>query len=429
MRVIFSRFELKCSNFAQAMTLICSPTISVRSKSKQPRRNSGIDVRFVTLDDLANLHISSSSVYFEMAYLRSVSVNDGDGLRHIFPCIFVDDELIAFGTFCLLRRDKRQVVKAIADQGATGRIWRQAIKSILPLVLGSCDTHVQILIAGNMLVSGPYGLHFLKNDDLKLQQEIWHSALKAADEQFGTSALTVLKDFPQLEGSSAIVPLEGFLKVNTLPLMTMPFPAKWIGFTDYLGAMTTKYRTRARGALQKAESLTTEYWNADQIRRNSAELHALYLEVYKRAKFRIQPVNEAYILRLAEEFSDGRFRFIVWKDGNELIGFSSALINNGQLDAHLIGMNYAYNRSHSLYLNMIYRYIQDALDLRAKGVDFGRTAMEIKSTAGAIPQELDVMIRLKSGMGNKLAKRLASKIKPEDWIQRHPFKLANDALG
>jgi hypothetical protein len=32
-------------------------------------------------------------------------------------------------------------------------------------------------------------------------------------------------------------------------------------------------------------------------------------------------------------------------------------------------------------------------------------------------------------MGNKLAKRLASKIKPEDWIQRHPFKLANDALG
>ena len=92
------------------------------------------------------------------------------------------------------------------------------------------------------------------------------------------------------------------------------------------------------------------------------------------------------------------------------------------MDAHLIGMDYAYNRSHSLYLNMIYRYIQVALELGVKFVDFGRTAMEIKSTAGAIPQELDVLIRLKSVVGNKLAKRLSTKIKSEDWIQRHPFK-------
>jgi hypothetical protein len=78
---------------------------------------------------------------------------------------------------------------------------------------------------------------------------------------------------------------------------------------------------------------------------------------------------------------------------------------------------------------MIYRYIQDAIELRVNRIDFGRTAMEIKSTAGAIPQELDVMVRLKSGMGNQLAKRFTSKIKSEDWIQRHPFKLVNETNG
>jgi hypothetical protein len=180
--------------------------------------------------------------------------------------------------------------------------------------------------------------------------------------------------------------------------------------------------------LQKAGGLTTEYWDSVQIRANSKQIHLLYSEVYKRAKFRIQPVSEAYIPALAESFPDGRFRFIAWKDGDKLIGFSTAFINQDQFDAHLIGMDYTYNRSHSLYLNMIYRYIQDALELRANLVDFGRTAMEIKSTAGAVPQELDVWFRLRSGVGNKLAKRLAPKLKSELWIQRHPFKETNQTL-
>ena len=155
------------------MTSVCLHPILDIPKSKQARRNLGIDVRFVTLDDLVSFQVSSPSVYFDIAYLRSVAVNYSDGLRHIFPCIFMNAQLVAFGAFCLLRRDKHQVIQAIADQGPSGRIWRQALKSLLPLVLGSCDTHVQILIAGNMLVSGPYGMHFLINDDAKLQQEIW----------------------------------------------------------------------------------------------------------------------------------------------------------------------------------------------------------------------------------------------------------------
>jgi hypothetical protein len=411
------------------MTSVCSPTISVISKSKQEFGNSRIDVQFVTLDELLSLQVSASSVYFDIAYLRSVSVNDSEDLRHIFPCVFLKGELVAFGAFCLLRRDKTQVVKAIADQGTSGRIWKQALKSLLPLILGSCDSYMQILIAGNMLVSGPYGMQFLAECDVKLQEEIWHSALKAADDQFGTSSLTVVKDFLPNASSSVNLAFEGFLKVNTLPLMVMHLPANWTGFSDYLEAMSTKYRTRARAALQKAGSLTTEYWDSAQIRANSRQIHLLYTEVYKRAKFRIQPVNEAYIPTLAEAFPDGRFRFTAWKDGDKLIGFSTAFVHQNQFDAHLIGMDYTYNRSHSLYLNMIYRYIQDAIELRVNRIDFGRTAMEIKSTAGAIPQELDVMVRLKSGMGNQLAKRFTSKIKSEDWIQRHPFKLVNETNG
>lgn len=391
-------------------------------KLKSAPPNHALEVRYGLLDDWANYNNRDIPVYFDVAYLRSVSLNDSEAVKHVFPYVYLNGDLVAFGSFCLLKLDKTNVIQSIADQSSSGRLWKQTIKSVLPFILGSCDSHLQILIAGNMLVSGPYGLYFTKTCTSELQIQLWQAVLNSVEEHFGNCNLTVLKDLNLSQTSQNHHSMNGFIKVNTLPLMILPISPNWSSFADYLGAMSTKYRTRARAALHKAGTLTTEYWEASEIQANKNQIHLLYNEVYKRAKFRIQPVNDAYIPQLAEAFSTDRFRFIAWKDGDKLIGFSTAFLHGDRLDAHLIGMDYAYNRSHSLYLNMIYRYIQDALELGVKFVDFGRTAMEIKSTAGAIPQELDVLIRLKSVVGNKLAKRLSTKIKSEDWIQRHPFK-------
>ena len=406
------------------MTSVCLPTLSGKVKLKPLPPNYAVEVRFGLLDDLGKYSDGGIPVYFDVAYLRSVSLNDSEAIKHVFPCVYLNGDLVAFGSFCLLKLDKTNVIQAIADQSSSGRLWKQTIKSVLPFILGSCESHLQILIAGNMLVSGPYGLYFTKDCPPEMQNLVWQAALSHVEEHLGKCDLTVIKDFNASEASKALPLTNDFLKVNTLPLMILPLTSNWTSFADYLEAMSTKYRTRARAALHKAGSLTTEYWEAAEIRTHRKEIQLLYNEVYKRAKFRIQPVNEAYIPTLAEAFPDGRFRFIAWKDGDKLIGFSTAFLNGDRMDAHLIGMDYAYNRSHSLYLNMIYRYIQDALEVGANLVDFGRTAMEIKSTAGAIPQELDVFIRLKSVMGNKLAKRLSTKIKSENWIQRHPFKVS-----
>jgi len=407
------------------MTSACLPSLSGKVKLKSSSINHGLEVRLGALDDLGSCNEGGVPVYFDVAYLRSVSLNDSDAIKHIFPCVYLNGDLVAFGSFCLLKLNKTDVIQSIADQSRSGRLWKQTLKSVLPFVLGSCESNLQILIAGNMLVSGPYGLYFTKACPPEMQNVVWQAVLSSVDEHVGNSDLTILKDFNVSDTSHGRPLVKGYLKVNTLPLMVLPLSPNWSSFADYLEAMSTKYRTRARAALHKAGSLTTEYWDAAAIRVHRKQIYLLYSEVYKRAKFRIQPVYEAYIPQLAEAITDGRFRFIAWKDGDKLIGFSTAFLHNERMDAHLIGMVYSYNRSHSLYLNMIYRYIQDALELGANLVDFGRTAMEIKSTAGAIPQDLEVLIRLKSVVGNKLAKKLSPKIKSEDWIQRHPFKASS----
>ncbi len=403
------------------MTIVCSPKESKKVAFSSRQKKDALEVRFVAVDELSEFD-TPASVYFQRSYLKSVSANDTDGLRHIFPVVYFNGSLIAYGAFCLLRREKTQFVQRVLEQGNTGRFWNQTLSSVLPLFLGTCDSEMQILIAGNMLVSGPFGLHFCSPFDAAFQTRVWAAVLKSVENEFGSLSLTVLKDFCNSPDTVSCPSLPGFFNVSTLPLMQISLNPNWRGFSDYLNAMAAKYRIRARAALNKASSLSTEYWDAKQIRSNMDAIQSLYLEVYQRAKFRIQPVSPEYIPSLANEMGNEAFRFIAWKDGDKLIGFSTAFFYSNRLDAHLIGLDYSYNKSHSLYLNMIYRYIQDALELGADLVDFGRTAMEIKSTAGAVPQDLGVLIRLHSKLGNKLAAHISSKMQAEPWIQRHPFK-------
>jgi hypothetical protein len=403
------------------MTTVCSPSKSNFVKTPALSQVQNCRVEFLSSDELAHLHDNTVPIYLDAAYLKAVSCNDSHDLIHIFPVVYFNDELLAHGAFCLLKRHKKESIRGFVDQGNAGRILKQTVKAILPLLFGTCEAQVQFLIAGNMLVSGPYGLHFHRLLDQNLQSRIWKETLSAVDKKYGEIALTVLKDFP-VDSAANRFDFPGFFKVNSLPVMQLTLRKNWYGFDHYLDAMSAKYRIRVKAALNKAQGLTTEYWEAADIEINKVAIHALYSDVYKRAKFRIQPVSEDYFTSLAKEIPNKQFRFIAWKDAGRLIGFSSAFYHNGRLDAHLIGMDYAYNRSHSLYLNMIYRYVQDGILLRAELVDFGRTAMEIKSTAGAEPYEQDVLLKLRSGVANRLASRFVSKLDSEPWIQRHPFK-------
>jgi hypothetical protein len=98
------------------------------------------------------------------------------------------------------------------------------------------------------------------------------------------------------------------------------------------------------------------------------------------------------------------------------------IMDYDRADAHLIGLNYETNKSHSLYLNMLYQYVEDSISAQVKVLDLGRTAMEIKSTVGAIPVDLSVYLKLKNPLLNGLACMLAGSSSSEAWVQRHPFK-------
>ena len=71
---------------------------------------------------------------------------------------------------------------------------------------------------------------------------------------------------------------------------------------------------------------------------------------------------------------------------------------------------------------MLYDYVTIAIENKMDFINFGRTASEIKSSIGAVPQELTIYLRHKKNIPNKLFSLFLNKIKPTSFSQKFPFK-------
>ena len=71
---------------------------------------------------------------------------------------------------------------------------------------------------------------------------------------------------------------------------------------------------------------------------------------------------------------------------------------------------------------MLYEYIEIAIKNKLETLNFGRTASEIKSSVGAIPQDLTMYLRHKKSITNKIVKLFLQRVQPTPFHQNFPFK-------
>jgi hypothetical protein len=62
------------------------------------------------------------------------------------------------------------------------------------------------------------------------------------------------------------------------------------------------------------------------------------------------------------------------------------------------------------------------LHTKLKTINFGRTASEIKSSVGAVPEDLTIYIRHKKTITNKILQLFLHRIEPTPFKQKQPFK-------
>lgn len=151
----------------------------------------------------------------------------------------------------------------------------------------------------------------------------------------------------------------------------------------------------------------------------------LYQQVSIAAGFNLIELHPDYFQTLLEHCSDNFGLKIIFYQSKP-IAFYSYIIDGEVFQAHFIGYERSYNNNLELYHNILLRLLQTAINVKAKEINFARTALEIKSSVGAEPHDLFCYIAHKSKIINSVVPHILEFLKPkDDWIQRRPFKDSN----
>lgn len=281
------------------------------------------------------------------------------------------------------------------------------------------DPNMHIMVCGNVFLSGNFGLCIREGipqrkvyEDLARAMKLMKTAKKAS--------VFFLKDFnnEHLEPAQNVEENQ-FQSFAVEPNMRMAL--QWDSFDAYKEQLKSKYRVKVNKADRTSETLRVQSLDANHIRRHAPILEQLYHNITDKATFNAVEIQIETYARLKERFRESVFLNVYWK-GDLMIGFATAFKVGDTLDAHFIGMDYNYSKELALYPRMLNDYVRMGIDLGVKEINFGRTASEIKSTMGAIPEDLTCYVKHRRTVANLLFKPLVRQIKMTEYKQHRPFK-------
>ena len=312
---------------------------------------------------------------------------------------------------------------ADAGKGRTSR-WDLRRRLLGPLSF-------RVLVLGQMLTSGGFGAAGLSELTDEEAAKVLPTLADVLLHQTRGCAAAIIKDLYRLDHPVAERLIRGgFHPMPASSVMMLDVRPTWTTIEDYLADLSSKYRVRYRRARAKGNGLTRRQLYAPDIRRYQDRLYELYQAVTTGARFNAVSIQPGYFgwlggvggaapsAHAAEVRVEGYF-----DAAGELVGFITAIGNGPVLHAHYLGMEPTYKHSHHLYHNMLYDLLELAIDGGYRKLDYGRTAMEIKSSVGATGQNYLVGVRARYRWLNRLIPAFTAAVyAKEDWTPRRPFR-------
>ena len=283
---------------------------------------------------------------------------------------------------------------------------------------------LKLLICGNTFVSGEHGIFIKQNQDKKiiikeLAKAILHFV--STDKKLKIDAF-LLKDFIN-ESLFITDELKDFNyhPFSVEPNMVLNLDKNWKNFDDYLASMKTKFRVKSKKAIQLSSEIIVENVTSENIENQLPKMTELYKKVAVNATFNLNDFNLETYTDFKKKLGENYILKTYWLN-NKIVGFMSGIINKDSLDAHFVGIDYQLNREYAIYQKMLYNYIEIAIGKNLKVINFGRTASEIKSSVGAVPQDLTMYLRHKKSITNRILKVFLQRVQPTPFQQKFPFK-------
>lgn len=375
---------------------------------------------FNSVDDIAMAHWDAlacgNNIYYTPEFLKAFeSANPDINFKYIL--IFNDkDEVVAFANTQIVSISIKTITKNIKMSAGLKRQINRFFS----------DSHIYIMFCGNVFLSGEYGT-FLKEgaDKIDTFKGIANAVTKLAKSTKKLHGVFV-KDF-KTESLYITDYLKGFnyapMKVE--PNMIITLEPEWQSFDDYKNALKSKYRVKANKADKKSAAMVARRFTDADVATHKDALQKLYENTIANANFNAQVLNLNTYTNLKAIYHD---QFIVkgYFLNDQLVGFLSAMVNQTNLDAHFIGIDYSLNKEYAIYPRILNDYVRLGIEHGSSRINLGRTASEIKSTLGAKPEELMCYFRHKRALPNYFIKPMARNVKIKSFKQHQPFKDENN---
>lgn len=285
------------------------------------------------------------------------------------------------------------------------------------------------LVCGNLLLTGEHGFYFLPEVDPDQQIEwIYHgfnNILPALDEQGINVSAILIKEVAEKNRTKIGTQLSRYYQEFTMqPNMLLPLDEHWTSLDQYTEQLSSKYRVRMKRALKKGKNIQKIPFDLETIIQHKDAIHELYCRVAKNADFNSASLHPDYFPALKKAFPDA-FQLTAYYLEAELIGYYTTIHNHDELEAHFLGFDYDHNRKCQTYLNFLFDIIKDGINNESvKEIVFARTALEIKSSVGAEPEEMYLYARHRSSLSNRILQPMVTYLQPKvpEWVQRNPFR-------
>ena len=365
------------------------------------------------------------NLFLQRHYLSVLEANPPLGMRFAY-LVFYQNECPVGVALCQIKHFKGDdnINESEHDAGQEACFFTGLAKWLKRRVAGMMAA--DILICGNMLLTGEHGYYFdyQKISPAKAIDSLENALVEVLGhmEREGVRMpVILLKDIgPEHRDQGQALVKKGFVEFEIQPNMVLDLPYR--GFDDYLAAMSTKYRTRAKRAFKKIEAVTKRELSVTDIQQELPRIYALYRDIATNAGFNMVDLNEQYLLALKRDFGEHFRMHGYWSDG-ELLAFYTTIHNGDELEAHFLGYDKAHNHDLQLYQNILYDIVRIGLEAGCTHIVFARTALEIKSSVGATARDLWCYLRHQNPLVNRFSGTVLDYLKPvEQWQPRHPFK-------
>lgn len=360
--------------------------------------------------------LANDNIFLSKKYLEALEKASPSNMTCHFIGIFRGNELVAIALSQFLD------LNAIDCYGNKNQVRHLSLKNYLFRKYSS-----RILVMGNNMLSGQNAYAVSVTADLpKVLQALSLAAveLKGLFNAKGIDIhLTTFKDFQSTEMEAFRMPaFKDDLRFSVQPNMVLALSDTWKSEQDYVNAMSKKYRSQFKRSRTKAKGIEKKELGVEEIREQEEKLQELYLHVASNAPFNTFYLPKHHFSILKEKLLSD-FMLVGYFLDEQLIGFKTMIKNGDVLDTYFLGYDDSIQKEKMLYLNMLYDMISHAIHNGFNKIIFGRTALEIKSSIGARPEEMVGLMKHSSKLINRFLPFFFNYLEPKTvWQERNPFQ-------